>query len=840
MARVPGFDARSGAYVDIRVARGFPLGGIGSGGLTLQTDGGFGELRANNNWMCPVRGLRGAFHALFAQSGDRTDTVVLRRSCPEGEYGGVRAVRGTTFAGTLPSCTLAFDDELPVRVVLHAFTPHVPHDVRDSTMPVALFRFALTNEGGAPVEAAILFSFENVLGRGGTGHLGVDLGPGQELRGVRQRVVYDSVAGNWQESVTIDGRPGVRFRTDQHFDARSHRAGVTGEYLLLAEPGPGIEVTTCDGWDAGAERASVLDDFARDGRVRSPSSGRRGADGGWRPAAAVTARTTLASGAGAELVFVLAWWTPEHVTEPSLWRHGGAGPHDGSRVGHVYETYFRSIDAVATHAIARRDRLADASAEVGSLLAESTLPAWLVRAIRNSIDSTLCNTVVPASGALYTLEGVDWHWPMGGLTGTNDQRLSAHPYTQTFFTELDLRELDEFRRLVDARGAVPHGNGNCDLGLGTTDVPYGWPMAIAGFLPANEWTDLTMSLVLQVGRLWRTTGRRDVLERFWPALTRGMDYLDDMAPRAVPEGGTTYDVWDFPGAFVYSATLYLATLRTIQALAAAIEPGRAAVYDRRWAACARRLDEDLWDARGFFRSSETRDTIFTAALAGDWAARWIGLDPVVDTGRAASHLRHQHRVLVGAAQAASAVTPALPWSEATFDGKAIEHPLRAGLPPGEEFTYVWQVVSYQACEQLYLGLVDDGLETLRLLYDRLWRDGLAWSGGLRGNGESVYMTHPVAWAVLNAVTGAALDVPGRVLRLDPRTGGELGARLRCPVFFPGFWAMLDHRPGRATTLDVVRAFGEPVEIERVVLTGAAPIEVGTTALVPGTRIELPA
>ena len=79
MARVPGFDAHTGAYVDTRVARGFPLGGIGSGGLTLQTDGGFGELRANNNWMCPVRGLRGAFHALFVRSGQRTDTVVLRR-----------------------------------------------------------------------------------------------------------------------------------------------------------------------------------------------------------------------------------------------------------------------------------------------------------------------------------------------------------------------------------------------------------------------------------------------------------------------------------------------------------------------------------------------------------------------------------------------------------------------------------------------------------------------------------------------------------------------------------------------------------------------------------------
>ena len=100
------------------------------------------------------------------------------------------------------------------------------------------------------------------------------------------------------------------------------------------------------------------------------------------------------------------------------------------------------------------------------------------------------------------------------------------------------------------------------------------------------------------------------------------------------------------------------------------------------------------------------------------------------------------------------------------------------------------------------------------------------------------MTHPVAWAVLNAVTGAALDVPGRTLRLEPRTGGELGDRLRCPIFFPGVWAMLDHQ--RTTTLDVVRAFGEPVVIERVARAGAGPIEVGATALVPGARLVLPA
>jgi hypothetical protein len=52
--------------------------------------------------------------------------------------------------------------------------------------------------------------------------------------------------------------------------------------------------------------------------------------------------------------------------------------------------------------------------------------------------------------------------------------------------------------------------------------------------------------------------------------------------------------------------------------------------------------------------------------------------------------------------------------------------------------------------------------------------------------------------------------------------------------------MLDHQPGRATTLDVLRTFGEPIEIERVARTGAAPVDVGPTALAAGTHIELPA
>jgi non-lysosomal glucosylceramidase len=845
------FDPESGAYIDTRVARGFPLGGMGSGGIALNTDGSFGELRLNNNWMCPIRGTPGSFHALFVQRDAAAGETILLRLPPGAdqpgapawrEYAGVRHVRSTTFVGTLPTFRLRYDDALPVTVTLEGFTPHVAHDLRASTLPAAVFRFHLENPGDEPLEAALLFSFENVLGRGGTGHLGVELGPDDALRTVRQPRVYDDVAGNHQIAVETPGRRGVRFRSTQRYDPRSHRAGVTGEYLLLVEPGDELEITVCDGWNAAAPRASVLDEFARDGRIQSHPAAR---DVELRPAAAVAARTRLAPRATRDLVFVLAWWTADHVTEPALATGEATDPSapGGTWVGHAYATYFADVDAVAAYVLDRRAELEEASTAVNRMLEDSSLPPWLLRALANSRDAILCNSVIPASGRLYTLEGVDWAWPMGGLTGTNDQRLAAHPYLSAFFTDLDLGELDTFRRLAAPSGAIPHGNGNCDLGLGTTDVPYGWPMVIRGFLPAREWTDLTMSQVIQVCTAWRRTGRHDVLERFWPSLTRGMEYLHGLAPEGVPLGGTTFDVWDLPGVFVYSATLYLAALRLMIDAAAQLEPACAAIYQSRFAACTDVLEERLWDDRGFYRTSPDRPTLFTGALAGDWAARYAGADPVVDPARAASHLRHAHRALVLAAiRDAGGRHRPLPRAEAHPDGTPVRPALAASLPPDEEMTYVWQVLPYQAMEQIYLGQIHEALQTMQLIYDRIWHDGLAWSAGLRATGESIYMTHPTLWAVLSAFTGTALDVPARTLVVAPRSAGEIG-ELRCPFFFPALWGTLDYHPGSGRMdIEIVRTFGAPVTIEHVAHRGASGalrrITIPPTELIEGCRVEV--
>ena len=94
-------------------------------------------------------------------------------------------------------------------------------------------------------------------------------------------------------------------------------------------------------------------------------------------------------------------------------------------------------------------------------------------------------------------------------------------------------------------------------------------------------------------------------------------------------------------------------------MADAIEPTRGDAY--------RGLGRDaeaqlaiLWDERGFYRTTATHDTIFTAALAGDWIARAAGLPPVVPHERAVSHLQHQQRVLIDGAFKGKAGTGCCP------------------------------------------------------------------------------------------------------------------------------------------------------------------------------------
>jgi uncharacterized protein (DUF608 family) len=284
------FHPETGAISSERWRSGVPLGGIGVGKIEVLTDGAFGYFTINHNWDRPTDVVRGCFGAVFADDGAHRAARLLRLGGDE-EYDGAADVASTEYHGWFPEASVGFTDpELPVNVGLYAWSPLIPHNVKDSSLPVACFEYTLANPGERPAVAAVAVSWENLLGWGG-----------------RRGVAWESAEGNRQIGWRRANLRGLRFTTTQHYD--DQRQNVVGECVLAAEAGPGVEITTLDSWDAAGRRIPFWDAFAADGSLPAPAS-----PAPQRPAGVVAARVRLAAGESRTVRFWFVWHMPNHIT----------------------------------------------------------------------------------------------------------------------------------------------------------------------------------------------------------------------------------------------------------------------------------------------------------------------------------------------------------------------------------------------------------------------------------------------------------------------------------------------------------------------------------------------
>jgi len=561
-------------------------------------------------------------------------------------------------------------------------------------------------------------------------------------------------------------------------------------------------------WDAFEKRPELLEVFQKTGSL----DGLKANTGARKPAAAICLNHELPAKGSATATFYFLWWMPEHWVEQRPVQAFKKGNHRGQRVGHFYENHFERPESLAHYVHENVSRLWEESVALPQLVEAGTLPGWLQNALINASDSVICNAILPKAGKLYTLEGMDWGWFYGGLTGTNDQRLSAHPFTATFFPELDKTEVDSFRQL-SRDGEVPHGNGNCDLSLGTAEVPYGWPVYIAGSLAEDRRPDFILSDILQTYRLGKTTGDTGWLQSAWPDMLKMLDKLKSWSRHGIPEGGTTYDTFTFPGTFMYTATLYVTALRALKDLAHSFQPEKMAELEALKSEAVERIEKDLWNAAGgYYQTTENRDTLFVGSLAGDWFARYAGLPPAVPPEKARQHMRKLYELLFKEKDLLNAPS-AYPNSEVRPDGKVVNSYTMGFI---RVLGYAYQVVSYVGLELVYLGLVEEGLAVIEVLYDRIWQKGYPWSADLWGNAGAVYMTHPVLWALPYALTGAFLDVEKRCLTLS---ASALQHGMAVPVCFPSCWLLI--RPFATESqieIEVRRHFREPLAISHLSLS----------------------
>ncbi len=159
----------------------FPLGGIGTGSIGLCGNGSFMDWEIFNR---PNKGSSNpfTFFALRAEFPDgKTDIRVLqgdKTSYLSGQYSqrwfngfgygpdgdtmcAFPHFKNIVFNGSFPVATISFSDELfPAEIILEAFNPFIPHDAKNSSIPVALFNIKVKSKVNG-VKYTLVFSAKN-------------------------------------------------------------------------------------------------------------------------------------------------------------------------------------------------------------------------------------------------------------------------------------------------------------------------------------------------------------------------------------------------------------------------------------------------------------------------------------------------------------------------------------------------------------------------------------------------------------------------------------------------------------------------------------------------------
>lgn len=160
-----------------------PIGGIGTGTVSL---GGRGNLQDWEIMGRPAKGFNpssgretSAFFTLFTDIDGKKDLRLLEGPVPfymyEGQTGAIASNHGlprfnnVSFETAYPFGQVNLSTpQIPIDVRIKAFNPLIPGDVDNSSIPMAIIDFELTNTSNKEVSFSICGTMQNFIGEDGT------------------------------------------------------------------------------------------------------------------------------------------------------------------------------------------------------------------------------------------------------------------------------------------------------------------------------------------------------------------------------------------------------------------------------------------------------------------------------------------------------------------------------------------------------------------------------------------------------------------------------------------------------------------------------------------------
>ncbi|HZR65622.1 MAG TPA: non-lysosomal glucosylceramidase [Terriglobales bacterium] len=643
--------AQSG-MIDDGYWQGAPVGGFGSGTFSRTYRGDFARwhIKAGVHKYQTVWANQFAVYEK-AEDGEPVAQVLTAGHPDDGELNSWKwdyPVGAGDYYALYPKSWYDYRYErFPAHVMLEQFSPVLPNNYRESSYPVAVYRWHVENPTDKQVTVSILLSWTNMLGW--FRDFQHDM-KGALNTGNHNKFMDESAVGGHVKGIVFDRvhPKGVQDDWDGQWAIASvQSAGVDITYQTTFEPGNGADV-----WQA----------FSKDGRLAN--NNQEWISSGEPLAGAIAVRFILRPGEKRTVPMTIAWDMPvvQFGSGRSWYRHYtnfyGTGGNNAWKIAkdglQNSVKWSNEIDAWQAPYVKDESKPEWYRSELfnelyiltdgGSFWGKPVGPTPPPKPVKSTEQST---------DSFAFMECYDYPF-----YGTLDVRFYGSMPLIKFWPDLDKLELKTFAdtvpqdltqkylwiwksqhspslqfRVRKAKGAVPH-----DLGVPEED-PFKLPNAFS-WQNTNDWKDLNSKFVLMVYRDYVFTGRKDVafLRSTWPAVKQALEHLRqyDRTGDGLPQGDNypdqTYDEWIVQGDSAYSGGLWLASLRAAEEIAHVLNDNASATKYKDWFAKGQKTYIDkLWTGE-YFRydtDSEYRDNVQADQLAGQWYANMTGLGDIV-------------------------------------------------------------------------------------------------------------------------------------------------------------------------------------------------------------------
>ncbi len=629
-----------------------PAGGIGAGSFEWTMSGHYRYWFLKSGWMVDDTVWADQFH-VFMKQGSKTIAQTLSTGSPpagslqswEWEY----PVGKGAYYALFPKSGFSYErnEAFPVKLAVTQFSPVIPHNYRETSYPVAVYKWIAENPTTEPAEVSVMLTWQNMIGWEAAPREG------------SADFLWDRKSGGNSNVFVQDGhKKGIVF-WKKGSDIKTGNA-MTGSMCIAAAEVPGKAVVYYEaGFDPAGDGSEAWRTFTRDGTLANgPASGP--ASENETLAGAIAVKVTLGPKEHIEFPLVIAWDLPYYEFEK------------GVKYRKKYTDFFGATGeqafAIAAEAL---ERYGDWEKAIDDwqkpILADSRLPGWLKQALLNELYILAETSIWDASTGLHSyLESADYLmygtfdvdsycWPILKLwpeleTGNilffarslemEDPAFKQYQYPVVFPGEVPESKQDYYWNTNKVRGMMPHDLGSPRLRPWIVLNAFDWQNG-------NVWKDLNPKFPLRAYRDFLAGGGKDIdfLQDAFRASVVALDTLekrfghpDTHIPlnEGIPD--QTYDTWKMKGESAYVTMLWLAALKSTWTMGRLlIEHGGAGISGpdiqatiakyQAWFETGRAALQKLWNEEGgYFRIDASTDDIMTDQLFGVWYSDMIGLE----------------------------------------------------------------------------------------------------------------------------------------------------------------------------------------------------------------------